>query len=145
MSLAGKSRTVSIALAVQISLRNIISLTGCSISLLLGVRTIGVCATKDMPVVFTEKVKLQGLPPNLSEWGLVDPTSSVGRLNYRPGKRTTLFYKIGCPDNLAVGIYGRLDPKGVFPTTVTNVDPTAKQSQCLHPRVRRVICGFLYI
>lgn len=34
------------------------------------------------------------------------------------------------------GAYGRLDMNAVFPTTVTNAGPTAKQSRCLHPDVR---------
>ena len=34
-----------------------------------------------------------------------------------------------------VGVYGRLDKDGFFPTTVTNMDPTAKQCQVLHPSV----------
>jgi hypothetical protein len=33
-------------------------------------------------------------------------------------------------------MYGRLDPHSYFPTTVTNVDPTAKQSKVLNPYVR---------
>jgi len=36
------------------------------------------------------------------------------------------------------GWYGRLDKNGVFPTTVTNVDPTAKQSRVLNPYVRHL-------
>ncbi|PPQ86962.1 hypothetical protein CVT25_009784 [Psilocybe cyanescens] len=63
----------------------------------------------------------KSLPAFLHEWQFVDPTSSVGKLNYRPG------------------IYGRLDKDGVFPTTVTNVDPTAKQSQVLHPWCFRMV------
>jgi hypothetical protein len=36
---------------------------------------------------------------------------------------------------LAAGLYGRLDEDGWFPTTVTNMDPTAKQSKVLNPYV----------
>ncbi|KAF9566963.1 S-adenosyl-L-methionine-dependent methyltransferase [Agrocybe pediades] len=67
------------------------------------------------------KADYRDLPPHLNAWNFIDPMSSVGRMNYREG------------------IYGRLDPKGVFPTTVTNVDPTAKQSWCLHPTCHRMI------
>jgi hypothetical protein len=35
------------------------------------------------------------------------------------------------------GLYGRLDKNYVFQTTVTNVEPTAKQSRVLNPYVRR--------
>ena len=38
----------------------------------------------------------------------------------------------------ATGLYGRLDKDAWFSTTVTNVDPTAKQSKVLHPYVRNV-------
>ncbi len=41
------------------------------------------------------------------------------------------------------GVYGRLDGKGVFATTVTNVDPTAKQSQVLHPYVYCCLAPYL--
>ncbi|KAI0040800.1 S-adenosyl-L-methionine-dependent methyltransferase, partial [Auriscalpium vulgare] len=34
--------------------------------------------------------------------------------------------------------YGRLDKKDVFQTTVTNVEPTAKQSWVLNPYCRRI-------
>lgn len=32
-------------------------------------------------------------------------------------------------------MYGRLDMNSYFPTTVTNMDPTAKQSKVLNPYV----------
>ncbi|TFK42046.1 S-adenosyl-L-methionine-dependent methyltransferase [Crucibulum laeve] len=37
------------------------------------------------------------------------------------------------------GLYGRLDKDGCFPTTVTNMDPTAKQSKVLNPYCRRMV------
>ncbi len=37
--------------------------------------------------------------------------------------------------NHILGLYGRLDPDGWFSTTVTNVNPTAKQSKVLNPYV----------
>ncbi|KAJ3509389.1 hypothetical protein NLJ89_g5249 [Agrocybe chaxingu] len=61
------------------------------------------------------------LPNEQLEWQIADPMSSVARNNYKRG------------------IYGRLDKDGVFPTTVTNVDPTAKQSRCLHPYLYRMV------
>ncbi|KDR85517.1 hypothetical protein GALMADRAFT_218616 [Galerina marginata CBS 339.88] len=63
----------------------------------------------------------RNLPAALHEWQFVDPTSSVGKMNYRPG------------------MYGRLHGSEVFPTTVTNVDPTAKQSRVLHPLCYRMV------
>lgn len=36
------------------------------------------------------------------------------------------------------GLYGRLDKDYVFQTTVTNVEPTAKQSRVLNPYVRGI-------
>ncbi|KAF8215788.1 S-adenosyl-L-methionine-dependent methyltransferase [Mycena galopus ATCC 62051] len=57
----------------------------------------------------------RALPDNLAEWQFSNPTSAVGRNKFRGG------------------LYGRLDSKGYFPTTVTNMHPTAKQSKVLHP------------
>ncbi|KAK7465308.1 hypothetical protein VKT23_005287 [Stygiomarasmius scandens] len=37
------------------------------------------------------------------------------------------------------GAYGRLDAEGYFNTTVTNVDPTAKQCKILHPSCHRIL------
>ncbi|KAH9486450.1 DNA (cytosine-5)-methyltransferase 1 [Psilocybe cubensis] len=61
------------------------------------------------------------LPADRYEWQIADPTSSVGRRNY------------------IRGLYGRLDQNKVFPTTVTNVDPTAKQCQVLNPWCHRMV------
>ncbi|KAG6907943.1 hypothetical protein DXG01_006801 [Tephrocybe rancida] len=63
----------------------------------------------------------RSLPPNLQEWQISNPLSSVGKSNYRPG------------------IYGRLDKDRFFPTTVTNMDTTAKQSHVLNPYCRRMV------
>ncbi|KAJ7903324.1 hypothetical protein B0H14DRAFT_3421558 [Mycena olivaceomarginata] len=52
---------------------------------------------------------------NLAEWQFSNPTSSVGRKKYRGG------------------LYGRLNNKAYFPTTVTNMHPTANQCKVLHP------------
>ena len=77
---------------------------------------------------------LAGLPPNQFEWQFADPSSSIARAKYRPGD----VYTDGCWSLYSyeeVGVYGRLDKDGVFPTTVTNMDPTAKQCRVLHPSV----------
>src|SRR5712671_617025 len=41
------------------------------------------------------------------------------------------------------GLYGRLDKNFVFQTTVTNVEPTAKQSRVLNPYVRWQRCSLV--
>ncbi|KAG8219377.1 S-adenosyl-L-methionine-dependent methyltransferase [Butyriboletus roseoflavus] len=55
------------------------------------------------------------LRPDLWEWQLVNPASSVAKAGFR------------------AGFYGRVQGDGWFQTTVTNVDPTAKQSRVIHP------------
>ncbi|KAK7063908.1 mitogen-activated protein kinase [Favolaschia claudopus] len=61
------------------------------------------------------------LPPHLTEWQFFNPLSAVGRNKFRGG------------------LYGRLDADGYFPTTVTNMHPTAKQSRVLHPTCMRMV------
>ncbi|KAJ7610870.1 S-adenosyl-L-methionine-dependent methyltransferase [Roridomyces roridus] len=63
----------------------------------------------------------RSLPDSLGEWQFSNPTSSVGRNRYR----STL--------------YSRLNWAGYFPTTVTNMHPTAKQSRVLHPDCMRMV------
>ncbi|KAJ7608113.1 S-adenosyl-L-methionine-dependent methyltransferase [Mycena polygramma] len=63
----------------------------------------------------------RSLPDSLAEWQFHNPVSSVGRRRYR------------------AGLYGRLDIDGYFPTTVTNIHPTAKQSKVLHPDCLRMV------
>ncbi|KAJ6513941.1 S-adenosyl-L-methionine-dependent methyltransferase [Mycena vitilis] len=63
----------------------------------------------------------RSLPDSLAEWQFHNPVSSVGRRRYR------------------AGLYGRLDNDGYFPTTVTNIHPTAKQSKVLHPDCLRMV------
>jgi hypothetical protein len=46
------------------------------------------------------------------------------------------------PIQWVTGLYGRLDKDGWFPTTVTNMDPTAKQSKVLHPYVRSLLLDY---
>lgn len=79
-------------------------------------------------------VILAGLPPDQYEWQFADPSSSIARNKYRPGD--VCAYRF--PYEILIinlGVYGRLDKNGFFPTTVTNMDPTAKQCQVLHPSV----------
>ena len=52
------------------------------------------------------------------EWQGSNPLSATAREGFRPG------------------LYGRLDGDLWFHTTVTNVQPTAKQSYVIHYRVR---------
>ncbi|KAJ7687355.1 S-adenosyl-L-methionine-dependent methyltransferase [Mycena rosella] len=63
----------------------------------------------------------RSLPDRLAEWQFFSPVSAVGRNKYRGG------------------LYGRLDKAGYFPTTVTNMHPTAKQSKVLHPDCLRMV------
>ncbi|KAF8913180.1 S-adenosyl-L-methionine-dependent methyltransferase [Gymnopilus junonius] len=63
----------------------------------------------------------KSLPPTMHQWQSIDPTSAVGKHNYKSG------------------MYARLDGQGTFSTTVTNVDPTAKQSRVLHPWCHRML------
>ncbi|KAF8262785.1 S-adenosyl-L-methionine-dependent methyltransferase [Lactarius quietus] len=55
------------------------------------------------------------------EWQFSDPASAIARKGFRPG------------------LYGRLDKDYVFQTTVTNVEPTAKQSRVLNPYCHRMV------
>ncbi|KAF8963951.1 S-adenosyl-L-methionine-dependent methyltransferase [Flammula alnicola] len=72
-------------------------------------------------IPLTANADYRSLPQGMFEWQLVDPSSSMGKKNYRPGA------------------YGRVDKDSVFQTTVTNVDPTAKQCRVLHPRDHRML------
>ncbi|KAH9942756.1 S-adenosyl-L-methionine-dependent methyltransferase [Amylocystis lapponica] len=56
-----------------------------------------------------------GLHAHLWDWQIANPSSANARDGYRPG------------------LYGRLDSQAWFHTTVTNVEPTAKQSWVLNP------------
>ncbi|KAK0233815.1 S-adenosyl-L-methionine-dependent methyltransferase [Armillaria fumosa] len=61
------------------------------------------------------------LPGDLHEYQTVNPRSANARAGFRSG------------------MYGRLDANGVFPTTVTNVYVTAKQSRVLNPWCHRMV------
>ncbi|KAF9245635.1 S-adenosyl-L-methionine-dependent methyltransferase [Melanogaster broomeanus] len=61
------------------------------------------------------------LRPDLWEWQFANPSSSVAKHGFR------------------AGLYGRVQMDGWFQTTVTNVDPMAKQCRVLHPYCRRIV------
>ncbi|KAA1471594.1 S-adenosyl-L-methionine-dependent methyltransferase, partial [Dentipellis sp. KUC8613] len=61
------------------------------------------------------------LKKELWEWQFSDPNSAVARQGFRPG------------------LYGRIDKDGYFQTTVTNMEPTAKQSKVLNPYCHRTV------
>ncbi|KAF8559884.1 S-adenosyl-L-methionine-dependent methyltransferase [Imleria badia] len=63
----------------------------------------------------------RNLPSELWEWQFVNPASATGKTGYR------------------AGFYGRVERDGWFRTTVTNVDPTAKQSRVIHPYSKRIL------
>ncbi|CAL1693859.1 unnamed protein product [Somion occarium] len=67
------------------------------------------------------KADYRKLPQSDWEWQFANPSSAVARDGFRPG------------------LYGRLDKNAWFHTTVTNVEPTAKQSWVLHPWCKRVV------
>ncbi|GLB43613.1 putative class I-like SAM-binding methyltransferase superfamily, C5-methyltransferase family protein [Lyophyllum shimeji] len=61
------------------------------------------------------------LPFDKRDWSTSHPFSSAARKNFRPG------------------LYGRLDENHIFPTIVTNMDTTAKQSRVLNPYCHRMV------
>ncbi|KAF8131609.1 S-adenosyl-L-methionine-dependent methyltransferase [Boletus edulis] len=63
----------------------------------------------------------RSLPRELWEYQTANPASSSGRLSFR------------------AGFYGRVDRDGLFQTTVTNVDPMAKQCRVIHPYSKRIV------
>ncbi|KAG9313921.1 S-adenosyl-L-methionine-dependent methyltransferase [Chiua virens] len=63
----------------------------------------------------------RSLRPDLWEWQFANPASAVARTGFR------------------AGLYGRIQRDGWFQTTVTNVDPTAKQSRVIHYKSRRIV------
>ncbi|TFK68239.1 S-adenosyl-L-methionine-dependent methyltransferase [Pluteus cervinus] len=73
-------------------------------------------------VPITPDADYRDLKPEHWEWQFSNPLSAVAKANYKPGK-----------------LYSRVPNKGFFSTTVTNVDPTAKQSRVLHPLCKRMV------
>lgn len=63
----------------------------------------------------------RSLTEDSMEWQMNNAVSAVAKGGYRSG------------------FYGRLDPDGWFNTTVTNVNPTAKQSKILNPYCKRIV------
>ncbi|KAG5635917.1 hypothetical protein H0H81_009679 [Sphagnurus paluster] len=61
------------------------------------------------------------IPHHLLEWQTSNPNSALARKNF------------------PAGIYGRLDETKFFPTVVTNIQPTAKQSRVLNPYCYRMV------
>lgn len=90
-------------------------------------------------------IDILGLEPHQLEWQNLNPDSWVARNNYRSGSYpiTNHLFQTYLADNK--GQYGRLDGKAHFPTTVTNMDPTAKQSKVLHPHVRLHLICFIWM
>ncbi|KAL4250277.1 DNA (cytosine-5)-methyltransferase [Abortiporus biennis] len=67
------------------------------------------------------KADYKSLDSSLWEWQFANPSSAMARDGFRHG------------------LYGRLDQNAWFNTTVTNVEPTAKQSWVLNPYCKRVV------
>ncbi|KAI6012619.1 hypothetical protein F5J12DRAFT_819224 [Pisolithus orientalis] len=72
-------------------------------------------------IPFGDDADYRTLRPDLWEWQFNNPLSATARDGFRPG------------------YYGRVPKDGWFQTTVTNVDPTAKQCRVLHPYCRRIV------
>jgi len=79
-----------------------------------------------------------GLRPDLFDWQLANPSSAVAKRGFRPGESKMAINVTLFDMQLALGFYGRLDKDGWFSTTVTNMDPTAKQSKVLNPYVCQI-------
>ncbi|KAH9901025.1 S-adenosyl-L-methionine-dependent methyltransferase [Cubamyces lactineus] len=86
--------------------------------------------TRTFPVATVERVINVPLSPDadyrqlnarLWPWHSTNPNSAIARDGFRPG------------------LYGRLNATKWFHTTVTNVEPSAKQSYVLHPWCRRIL------
>ncbi|KAI0354603.1 S-adenosyl-L-methionine-dependent methyltransferase [Trametes cingulata] len=86
--------------------------------------------TRALPADTVERVVKLPLEPEadyrkldarLREWQNANPASALARDGFRRG------------------LYGRLDKDKWFHTTVTNVEPTAKQSYVIHPWCKRVL------
>nr|ANR76343.1 DNA methyltransferase [Ganoderma lucidum] len=71
-------------------------------------------------VPLTARADYRSLGPKFAQFQFANPASATARNGFKPG------------------MYGRLDAKDWFHTTVTNIDPTAKQSYVLHPKCRRI-------
>jgi len=72
-------------------------------------------------IPLTARADYRSLEKEHWQWQFSDPASAIARKGFRPG------------------LYGRLDKDFVFQTTVTNVEPTAKQSRVLNPYCHRMV------
>jgi len=72
-------------------------------------------------IPLTARADYRSLEKKHWQWQFSDPASAIARKGFRPG------------------LYGRLDKNYVFQTTVTNVEPTAKQSRVLNPYCHRMV------
>ncbi|KAH9973348.1 S-adenosyl-L-methionine-dependent methyltransferase [Lactifluus volemus] len=72
-------------------------------------------------IPLTARADYRALEKEHWQWQFSDPASAISRKGFRPG------------------LYGRLDKSFVFQTTVTNVEPTAKQSRVLNPYCHRMV------
>ncbi|KAI9510780.1 S-adenosyl-L-methionine-dependent methyltransferase [Russula earlei] len=72
-------------------------------------------------IPLTARADYRSLEKEHWQWQFSDPASAIARKGFRPG------------------LYGRLDRNYVFQTTVTNVEPTAKQSRVLNPYCHRMV------
>lgn len=61
------------------------------------------------------------LAGHLWEWHFANPSSAIARAGFKPG------------------LYGRVNKNSYFQATVTNVDPSAKQSRVLNPYCKRIV------
>ncbi|KAG1839477.1 S-adenosyl-L-methionine-dependent methyltransferase [Suillus tomentosus] len=61
------------------------------------------------------------LAGHLWEWHFANPSSAIARTGFKPG------------------LYGRVNKNSYFQATVTNVDPSAKQSRVLNPYCKRIV------
>jgi hypothetical protein len=91
-------------------------------------------------LAFTQRFFLTAdLPLHKQQWQTSSALSAVARQKYRRGQihATFLPHALGLSTCVFTGMYGRLNENNCFPTTVTNMEPTAKQSRVLNPWV----CG----
>ncbi|KAG9223174.1 hypothetical protein PLEOSDRAFT_155087 [Pleurotus ostreatus PC15] len=67
------------------------------------------------------KADYRDLPVDMHEWQTSNPVSAIAKSGYK------------------AGLYGRLDQDRWFSTTITNINPTAKQSKVLNPYCKRMV------
>ncbi|KAF9270841.1 S-adenosyl-L-methionine-dependent methyltransferase [Marasmius fiardii PR-910] len=77
---------------------------------------------RTMQVALTPDGDYRDVRNSLCSFEMTNPCSAFARKGYISG-----------------GMYARLDLIGYFPTTVTNIGPTAKQGRVLHPFCKRMV------